>query len=69
MVEKSFFTKRDPEGYFILLFDRSVLMKLQPSVNILVEDYGDCVIVKTKSRKIARMMFSRFKDKLCVEEL
>lgn len=69
MFEESFLSRRDPEGYFVIILKRRVYSDISKIPNLIVEDYGECIIVKTKSRRIAHSILRRFSGDICVEEL
>ena len=55
-----------PNGNFVLILDKSVrdrLLRLYGG-RITIEDYGETVIVKTKSRRIAIEIIRRFQKYL-----
>ncbi|RLG84471.1 MAG: hypothetical protein DRO40_01040 [Thermoprotei archaeon] len=55
-----------PNGSFVLILDKSIrdrLLRLYGG-RIIVEDYGETVIVKTKSRRIAIEIIRRFQKYL-----
>jgi len=54
--------KRDPEGYYVLAFEKDVLNKLNKLSGVEVEESGDILIVRTKSRKLAKELLHRFKE-------
>ncbi len=62
MGEQEYLRRRDPQGYYILLFDAKILDKLRGFKDIIVEEAGDTIIVKVKSRALAKKLIIRFKD-------
>jgi len=46
--------KPDPNGYYVLVFHKDVLDKIKFVNGVLIEEYGDTVIVRLKSRAIAK---------------
>lgn len=61
-----FIRKRDPDGFFVVYLKKDVRGELE-KYNVLIEDYGDCLIVKTRSRRIALSIINKFKNNLCLE--
>jgi len=62
-----FIRKKDPHGFYIIYVKREVEKELEKYNNILIENYGDCLIIKTRSRRIALSIINRFKNRLCLE--
>jgi len=54
--------KRDPDGYYVLAFKKDVLNKLNEISGVEVEESADIVIVRTKSRKLAKELLHRFRE-------
>ncbi|MEM1831744.1 MAG: hypothetical protein QXJ64_08405 [Thermosphaera sp.] len=61
----SILSRRDPNGYYILVADKKCLELLKQSRRalIIVEEIGDSVILKTRSRsaaeRIARLLLAK----------
>lgn len=56
--------KPDPKGYYILVFNKDVLSKLGYVNGIIIEKYSDTVIVKVKSRSLAKRLIKRHRNYL-----
>ncbi|MET1160351.1 MAG: hypothetical protein ABWW65_05265 [Thermoprotei archaeon] len=54
--------KPDPQGYYIIVFKREILNKLKREKDVLIEETGDIVFVRTKSRRIATYLLEKYRD-------
>ena len=55
-------SRRDPQGYYIIPVSKSALRDVLSGFgagNIIVDDYGDSVFIKTKSRRVAKKIIAR----------
>jgi len=52
--------KTDPHGYYVLLFKNTVRDKIKQLEGVEVEEYGDLVVVRVKSRNVAKKLLKRF---------
>ena len=56
-VIKAIISKRDPQGYYIIPLRKipqltNIILKVG---NVIIEEYGDTVIVKTRSRNTVKL--------------
>jgi len=57
--------KKDPSGYYVLVFKSSILDKLKNIEGLSsIETYGDSVIVRVKSRSLAKKLIDEYMDYL-----
>ncbi len=54
--------KPDPNGYYVLIFNRKVLDEIKSINGILVEEYGDIIIVRLKSRALAKRLLVKYRN-------
>lgn len=54
-VLRSVLSKRDPHGYYVLVADKKCfeVLKQNQRATIIMEEIGDSVIIKAKSRSVA----------------
>ena len=52
--------KPDPSGYYVLVFHKDILDKIKSINGVFIEEYGDTVIVRLKSRAIAKMLLRKY---------
>jgi hypothetical protein len=54
-VLRGILSRRDPHGYYVLVADKRCLevLKQNQRATIIVEEIGDSVIIKAKSRSVA----------------
>jgi len=58
----------DPQGYYVLVFKNDIkedIVKLCYSKGIIIEEQGDIIIVRVKSRSFAKKLLRKF-GKYCV---
>ncbi len=53
---RSILSKKDPQGYFVIVADAKAKELVKDIDDVFVEEIGDCVIIKTKSRRIAERL-------------
>ncbi len=54
----------DPEGYYVLVFKsdiREEIVKLSNSKGFIIEEQGDIIIVRVKSRSAAKKILRKFR--------
>ncbi len=56
--------KPDPNGYYVLIFDRNVLDEIKNINGIFIEEYGNTVIVRLKSRALAKRLLIKYRNYL-----
>ena len=57
--------KRDPSGYYVLVFKSSILGKLKNIEDLSgIETYGDSIIVRVKSRSLAKKLIEEYMEYL-----
>lgn len=56
--------RRDPSGYYVLVFKQSALEKLKIVKGLIVEVYGDSVIVRVRSRSLAKKLVEELRNHL-----
>jgi len=49
--------KRDPQGYFVIVAKSDALEKVPK--NVLVEELGDSIIIRVKSRSLALKLYKK----------
>ena len=52
--------KPDPNGYYVLVFRKDLLDKMDELAEILIEEYGDIVILRLKSRALAKKLLRKY---------
>ena len=55
------YLKKDPQGYYIIVANKSAESIVKDLKDVIFEDYGNLVIIKTKSRRLAHLII----NKLC----
>ncbi len=58
--------KPDPCGYYVLVFHKDVLDKIKGINGVFIEEYGDTVIVRFKSRAIAKKLLRKYRRYLVI---
>ncbi len=58
--------KPDPNGYYVLVFRREVLDRFSKNNEYFIEEYGDLVIVRVKSRSEALKLLKKYREYLVV---
>lgn len=56
--------KPDPNGYYVLIFNRNVLDEIKNINGIFIEEYGNTVIVRLKSRALAKRLLIKYRNYL-----
>ncbi|RLE80120.1 MAG: hypothetical protein DRJ36_02575 [Thermoprotei archaeon] len=51
--------RRDPQGYYVIPAKRDALKVLKISKDIIVEEAGTLVFIKTRSRRLAKRIVLR----------
>jgi len=52
--------RRDPEGYYVIMVERGELSRLGRLVRcVRIEEAGELVIIRTKSRSLAKLMLRK----------
>lgn len=51
----------DPMGYYVLVFKKEVLSRLKEMNNVLIEEVGDIVFVRVKSRSLAKKLIRKYR--------
>ncbi len=49
-------SRKDPQGYYVIPAKKDALKFLKIGSGVLIEDVGDFIIIRVKSRRIAERM-------------
>jgi len=55
--------KRDPQGYYVIPADKKAIEYVKNLPNVLIEDIGEVLLIKTKSRSTAMKILRKLKHK------
>ncbi len=61
---RSVISKKDPAGFYVIVADRNALPIVEKyAKDVQVEEYGDSLVIRTKSRRVAEELARRLARK------
>jgi len=61
-LSEEYLKRRDPSGYYVILLKPSAREKLRGLSNVVVEESGGILVVRVKSRSVAKRLLEKLKD-------